>query len=287
MITITLRQAEELVAFFGGHDAEVTIARESPGLPAGLYAWLTDDPGEGSAYLGATEVDDDLADNGRPNPAAAPKITLAASRSQRAYIAGPMTGLPEFNFPAFNVLAAELRAQGWHIENPAEHGIVEGATWADYLHYDISRIATCEAIFLLPGWSKSKGAALEVHIAQTLGLAIHLSEGAEPRSTPPQKTKAVHDVLAERQRQTSAEGWTPEHDDSEHGEGTALAIAAGCYLLFGDTYPHPGHAPMNWPWDLGWWKPKAHRRNCVRAAALAIAEIERLDRKSEGDAHGC
>lgn len=67
-ITITLRQAEQLLAFFGGHDAEITIARESPGLPAGLYAWLTDDPGEGSAYLGATEVDDDLADTGRPGP---------------------------------------------------------------------------------------------------------------------------------------------------------------------------------------------------------------------------
>ncbi|MDM0003928.1 hypothetical protein QTI51_03905 [Variovorax sp. J22G73] len=69
-ITITLRQAEQLLAFFGGHDAEVTIARESPGLPAGLYAWLTDDPGEGSAYLGTTEVDDDLADKGRPGPVA-------------------------------------------------------------------------------------------------------------------------------------------------------------------------------------------------------------------------
>jgi hypothetical protein len=180
MITITLRQAEELVAFFGGHDAEVTIARESPGLPAGLYAWLTDDPGEGSAYLGATEVDDDLADNGRPTLAATPKVTLAASRSRRAYIAGPMTGLPEFNFPAFNAKAAELRAQGWHIENPAEHGIVEGATWADYLHFDLTRLATCEAMHLLPGWSASRGATLEVSIARALGMTIHLADGAEP-----------------------------------------------------------------------------------------------------------
>lgn len=70
MINITLRQAEQLVEFFGGHDAEVTIARESPGLPAGLYAWLTDDPGEGSQFLGATEVDDELAEKGRMAPAA-------------------------------------------------------------------------------------------------------------------------------------------------------------------------------------------------------------------------
>lgn len=112
-------------------------------------------------------------------------VHLKASRSMRCYIAGPMTGLPEFNFPAFNAKAAELRAQGWHVENPAEHGHVEGADWGDYLRYDISRIATCEAIFLLPGWSKSKGASLEVHIARTLDMKVCLCEGAEsPFATP-------------------------------------------------------------------------------------------------------
>lgn len=69
-IIITLRQAEQLLAFFGGHDAEITVACESPGLAPGLYAWLTDDPGEGSAYLGPTEIDDELANNGRPGPVA-------------------------------------------------------------------------------------------------------------------------------------------------------------------------------------------------------------------------
>ncbi|WP_249938092.1 hypothetical protein [Variovorax sp. 3P27G3] len=68
---ITLRQAEKLLAFFGGHDAEVTIAVESPGLSPGLYAWLSECPEEGSQYLGPTEVDDELADKGRaPTPAA-------------------------------------------------------------------------------------------------------------------------------------------------------------------------------------------------------------------------
>ncbi len=113
-------------------------------------------------------------------------VHLKASRSMRCYIAGPMTGLPEFNFPAFNAKAADLRAQGWHVENPAEHGHVEGADWGDYLRYDISRIATCEAIFLLPGWSKSTGASLEVHIARTLDMKVCLCEGAEsPFATPP------------------------------------------------------------------------------------------------------
>lgn len=62
------------------------------------------------------------------------------------------------------------------------HGLVEGATWADYLHYDLGRLATCGTIHLLPGWSKSMGVKLELYIAKTLGMAIQLASGAEPLS---------------------------------------------------------------------------------------------------------
>lgn len=110
---------------------------------------------------------------------AAPVLQLPAARAGRIYVAGPMSGLPDHNFPAFNAAAAALRANGWHVENPAEHGIVEGAEWADYLHYDMGRLATCSAVHLLPGWSKSRGAALEVHVATTLGMVIFYAEGAE------------------------------------------------------------------------------------------------------------
>lgn len=79
------------------------------------------------------------------------RISLAPERSGRIYIAGPMTGLPDFNFPAFNDMAAILRGLGYHVENPAEHGVVEGAEWADYLRYDIGRLATCEAKFAEAG----------------------------------------------------------------------------------------------------------------------------------------
>ncbi|WP_240478618.1 DUF4406 domain-containing protein [Pseudomonas cremoricolorata] len=106
-------------------------------------------------------------------------IQLTQDRELRVYIAGPMTGLPDFNFPAFNAAADLMRSAGWHVENPAEHGVVPGAEWADYLRYDIARLATCEMIMLLPGWSKSKGANLEVAIAQQLGMPIKLAEGAE------------------------------------------------------------------------------------------------------------
>jgi hypothetical protein len=91
---------------------------------------------------------------------------------------------------------------------------------------------------------------------------------------PPSVTMsaATHDVLAERQRQMSVEGWIPEHDDG-HDRGE-LARAAATYA-FPDIWNILGwHA---WPFDGG---PKFHgeRENLVRAGALILAEIERLDR---------
>jgi hypothetical protein len=106
-------------------------------------------------------------------------VRLSASRERRIYVAGPMTGIEHFNFPAFNAKADALRAEGWTVLNPADHGIVEGADWGDYLRHDIAGLATCEAIHLLPGWTKSKGARLEHSIATALGMPIHFSEGAE------------------------------------------------------------------------------------------------------------
>lgn len=116
----------------------------------------------------------------QPNLTSAERaVLLTSDRANRVYIAGPMTGLPEFNFPAFHAMAATMRAEGWHVENPAEHGHVEGAEWSDYLRFDIGRLSTCEAMMLLPGWSRSRGARLEVHIAKEIGMRILLAAGAE------------------------------------------------------------------------------------------------------------
>lgn len=103
----------------------------------------------------------------------------AQARLLHVYVAGPMTGIPDFNFPAFNAEAAKLRDAGFCVENPAEHGIWEGAEWQDYLRYDLTRLAICDQIHLLPGWSKSKGACLELHIAKALGMLVSYSDGAE------------------------------------------------------------------------------------------------------------
>lgn len=85
-------------------------------------------------------------------------------------------------------------------------------------------------------------------------------------------TDAARDVLAERQRQIEELGWLHDHDDEyEQGE---LAFAASCYAVANSG----ATVPPEWPWSPEWWKPRDHRGNLVRAAALLLAEIERLDR---------
>ena len=87
---------------------------------------------------------------------------------------------------------------------------------------------------------------------------------------------AALDVLTERRRQVEAEGWTPEHDD-EHA-GFELARAGACYAEYGNWPAHSEVPPNSWPWPAARWKPSDYRRNLVKAAALILAEIERLDR---------
>lgn len=91
---------------------------------------------------------------------------------------------------------------------------------------------------------------------------------------------ALVDVATERRSQIEAENWTPAHDD-EHTDGQ-LAHAAISYAMWA-TQPcgmELTSPPAWWPWENAWWKPKDVRRDLVRAAALLLAEIERLDRSA-------
>lgn len=96
----------------------------------------------------------------------------------RLYLAGPMTGLPELNFPAFHAAAAKLRAKGYEVVNPAEVNPDPNMRWVDAMRADIPELCKCEAIAMLPGWQKSRGARLEAHIANELGLRMVFLEGA-------------------------------------------------------------------------------------------------------------
>ncbi|MFL9904725.1 hypothetical protein PQR71_42470, partial [Paraburkholderia fungorum] len=97
-------------------------------------------------------------------------------------------------------------------------------------------------------------------------------------------TDAARDVLTERHRQVTAEGWTPAHDDAHDSE--EMAIAAACYAESAGGYNYPSTVPSNWPWASKWWKSTTPRRDLVKAGALILAEIERLDRAAAQPASG-
>jgi hypothetical protein len=116
----------------------------------------------------------------------------------RCYLAGPMSGVPYFNFPAFHAAAAKLRAEGFYVFNPAEADIdrsgvdpsvlnpagdpngetskIPGLSRRECLAADLQWIAMeADTIALLPGWEKSSGARAEKALADALNLqVIHL-----------------------------------------------------------------------------------------------------------------
>ena len=90
----------------------------------------------------------------------------------KLYLAGPMSNLPEWNFPAFHAAAAKLRADGHEVINPAELNPDTTMEWHQCMRVDIAALVTCEGIALLPGWENSKGARAEFATAAALGLKV-------------------------------------------------------------------------------------------------------------------
>jgi hypothetical protein len=93
---------------------------------------------------------------------------------KRWYLAGPMSGIKDLNFPAFHAEAARLRALGFDVVNPAEVNVDPSAGWAACMRADIAQLVTCDAIAMLPRWQASRGATLEHHIAKSLGMRVML-----------------------------------------------------------------------------------------------------------------
>jgi hypothetical protein len=102
-------------------------------------------------------------------------------------------------------------------------------------------------------------------------------------------SKALADIAAERRRQTEAEGWSPQHDD-EHDAGVLAAAGAAFALNAADQLdPHSqgdgdNQQPNFWPFEASWWKPGDPRRDLVKAGALNLAEIEKIDRAANATA---
>jgi len=95
----------------------------------------------------------------------------------RLCIAGPMTGLPDFNYPAFRTAAAQLRAAGYSVTNPAENGLREGTRWVECMDRAIPQVFEAEGLALLPGYHASNGARIEAAIARGRGIPIHMVRG--------------------------------------------------------------------------------------------------------------
>jgi Domain of unknown function (DUF5664)/Domain of unknown function (DUF4406) len=120
----------------------------------------------------------------------------------KVYLAGPMTGIANFNFPEFDRVSADLRKKGFEVVSPAEldspearraalkspdgdpSHYAEGESWGDCLARDVKLIADedIEAIVVLPNWGKSRGAKLETFVGRLCGVPILRYPDLEPVS---------------------------------------------------------------------------------------------------------
>lgn len=88
------------------------------------------------------------------------------------YVSGPMTGLPEFNYPAFNQAAQDLRAAGYQVINPVDKDVPTSEPWLVHMREDIRLMMDCDGVAILPGWQTSRGANVEIQLAHGLGLPV-------------------------------------------------------------------------------------------------------------------
>lgn len=116
------------------------------------------------------------------------------------YLSGPMTGHPDWNYPAFHNAAAKLRASGYAVVNPAE--AYEGNTTLPfdvYLRHDLrSILQDCHTIVVLEGWEKSPGAVLEVAVGAALGHGILAFTDHEDGGFGLESALPVHETDRER-----------------------------------------------------------------------------------------
>lgn len=94
---------------------------------------------------------------------------------RKLYIAGPMTGYPNANYPAFNLAAEQLRSAGFEVVNPAEISMAryERVHYVDFLREDLKAMLDCDGIAALPNWWESTGARNEIMVAGTLKMPVY------------------------------------------------------------------------------------------------------------------
>ena len=115
----------------------------------------------------------------------------------RVYIAGPMSGLPDLNYPVFRRAAMVLRSHGYFVENPAENEQPAPVpTWADWMRLGLTQMLTCSHVLLLPGWQQSRGAIIEARTALDLGMIVFDGGTGAP-------VESVHNIAPHPQPQAA------------------------------------------------------------------------------------
>lgn len=93
----------------------------------------------------------------------------------RLYVAGPMTGLPDFNYPAFRAATLRLLLRGYEVEDPSTNAD-QGTDYASYIRMGLLQMLGCDGIALLPHWGASRGVLLELTVAQAIGIPVKTVE---------------------------------------------------------------------------------------------------------------
>ena len=106
------------------------------------------------------------------------------SHARRTYLAGPMSGKPDYNYPAFAETAERLRALGHDVVSPPELNEPDESRDLPPLHFlrrDIRALLDCDCIAILDGWEDSIGARCEIAIAITFGMTFYDARGMRMR----------------------------------------------------------------------------------------------------------
>lgn len=254
-ITLDFKMASELLDMFGGEPGLVTLQHggEKCHSGAGLYAWHSDLPEEGAAFLGA-----------EPHDEAAP-TTQPVPQQEAQHLAQALTD-PE-NQP--NQYGVEFGMSGTHMHFKIGNQLFKLAYEPDEQEeFDFMK-------------------RMLVNAFTTFAHDVKTAPQPSPAAQGDALSQAARDVLAERQRQIGAEGYDADHDDAHVND--EIAAMAALFVMppgarewdasstdFGDTLAE-AILPLDWKMPaLG-----DRRRELVRGAAMVLAELERMDRAAQ------
>lgn len=166
---------------------------------------------------------------------------------KKIYLSGPMSGIPEFNAPAFAAYAAKYRAEGFEVVSPPElDAETDDFAYESCIKRDMRVLvdAGVQALYMLPGWQKSKGANLEKLLAELTGIPCFDAETGE----------VVMETVVEKVTQTAPRQTMPK--DSIERKNVPLATGVIDYFpaalaavarlsKYGNDKHNPGE-PLHW-----------------------------------------